>query len=119
MWVPWDFNLTFDASHIGEPLSVTMDEVGSDWPLIRLLMDDPIYAERYYELLGELVEGPLSAQAQEERFEVAHTLVAASAAAESGSFTTISQSFDGALVSNSDAVFEWIDASADEAAEAL
>jgi spore coat protein H len=119
VWVPWDFNLTFDASHIGEPLSVTMDEVGSDWPLIRLLMDDPIYAERYYELLGELVEGPLSAQAQEERFEVAHTLVAASAAAESGSFTTISQSFDGALVSNSDAVFEWIDASADEAAEAL
>jgi len=115
VWVPWDFNLTFDASHIGDPLSVTMDEVGSGWPLIRLLMDDPHYAEAYYAHLQELLEGPLSAEAQRERFEAAHALVAGSAAAETGSFTNIAEGFDGALETNSDAVFEWIDASADEA----
>jgi spore coat protein H len=119
VWVPWDFNLTYDASHIGDPLSITMDEVGDDWPLIRLLMDDEEYAASYYAQLEELVEGSLSEQAQRERFEAAHTRIAASAAAESGTFTNISESFDGALETNSDAVLDWIDDSLDEVAAAL
>ncbi len=116
VWVPWDFNLTYDASHIGDPLSISMDEVGSDWPLIHLLMDDPVYAEAYDAMVAELLQGPLSVEAQRDRFEAAHALVATSAEAESGTFSNITESFEGALEDNSDAVFDWIDASVADAA---
>ncbi len=119
VWVPWDFNLTYRARGIGRALSITMDEVEDDWPLIRSLMDDPVYAAAYYGHVQELVDGPLSAQAQRERFEAAHARVAPSAAAESGTYTNISESFEGALDSTSDAVFDWIDAVVDEAEAAL
>ncbi len=62
---------------------------------------------------------PLSADAQRERFETAHALVAASAAAETGTYSNITESFDGALETNSDAVFGWIDVSVMEADTAL
>ena len=34
-----------------------MDEVGEDWPLIRLLMDDPVYADRYHQELQTQLAG--------------------------------------------------------------
>ncbi len=119
VWVPWDFNLTFGASGIGSSLSVTMDEVESDWPLIRTLMDDEVYSAAYYGHVEELMEGALSVEAQKERFEDAHSLVSASAAAESGSFTNITGSFEDALEGASDAVFDWIDDANDEGEAAL
>jgi len=55
VWIPWDHNSTFDGSpgitsggrRPSAGLSLVMDEIGSDWPLIRCLMDDPVYQERY------------------------------------------------------------------------
>jgi len=54
VWIPWDHN----EAMIGAPgvtgvpntrngLSLSMNEVGSAWPLIRYLADDPVYAARY------------------------------------------------------------------------
>ena len=58
-WIPWDNNESLNGSPgitgtTGGPgggpnraLSLSMNEVTSGWPLIRNLMDDPIYAARY------------------------------------------------------------------------
>lgn len=61
-WIPWDHNEAFSGSPgltgtgsgggmvpgAGRsPLSLTMNEVSSSWPLIRYLADDPVYFERY------------------------------------------------------------------------
>ncbi|MFT5681423.1 MAG: spore coat protein H [Myxococcota bacterium] len=119
VWVPWDLNLSYAASNIRTPMSVTMDEVTSDWPLIRSLMDDDVYAAAYYGHIEELLAGPLSAEAQKERFETAHALIADSAEAESGSYTNITGSFEDALESSDDAVFDWIDDVVEEAESAL
>jgi spore coat protein H len=115
VWVPWDLNLSYAASNIRTPLSISMDEVSDDWPLIRRLMDDPVYADAYYSHVAELLDGPLSAQAQQDRFQTAHDLIADSARAESGSYTNISDSFDDALESTNDAVFGWISDATTEA----
>jgi spore coat protein H len=58
-WIPWDQNLSFgdDPGVIGEiprvhpGLSLTMNEVDANWPLIRRLMDEPIYFARYRSFL--------------------------------------------------------------------
>jgi spore coat protein H len=51
-WFSWDHNGTF-----GRPLLpfVTLDkaDVTDAWPLIRYLLDDPIYWDRYVELMAE------------------------------------------------------------------
>jgi len=118
VWVPWDFNLSFAASNIRTPLSITMDEVTDEWPLIRYLMDDPVYAEAYLGHVSALVDGPLSEDAMKGRFEDAHAMVADAAARESAPFTNISTSFEDALDDADDAVFDWIDGALEEAAGA-
>lgn len=51
-WFSWDHNLTFrkDLQHL-----ITFDKsnVTDAWPLIRYLLDDPVYWERYVELMRQ------------------------------------------------------------------
>ena len=55
VWIPWDHNSTLNGSpgitsggrRPSAGLSLVMDGIGSDWPLIRYLMDDPVYQARY------------------------------------------------------------------------
>jgi hypothetical protein len=72
VWIPWDHNSALN----GEPgvggglgsepkggLTLVMDDVDDDWPLIRFLMDDPVYAERYRAHLAAFAEDVLSTTA--------------------------------------------------------
>lgn len=63
-WIPWDHNLALSPGlglagpgGFGEALSLSLDEVGADWPLIRFLLDDEVYAARYRELVAEVAAG--------------------------------------------------------------
>lgn len=55
VWIPWDHNLALNGSpgitsggrRSSDGLSLAMDGVDDDWPLIRFLMDDPVYQARY------------------------------------------------------------------------
>lgn len=55
IWIPWDHNLALRGSpgvasegrRSSDGLSLRMDEVDDGWPLIRHLMDDPVYWDRY------------------------------------------------------------------------
>ena len=38
-------------------LSLNRDETGENWPLIRFLLDDPVYYEKYMNYIEELVNG--------------------------------------------------------------
>ncbi|MFC1466392.1 MAG: CotH kinase family protein [Candidatus Brachytrichaceae bacterium NZ_4S206] len=51
-WFSWDHNLTFSE---GVRKNITLDRstVSEAWPLIRYLLDDPVYWDRYVELLRE------------------------------------------------------------------
>jgi len=64
VWIPWDHNSALDGSpgitsggrRSSEGLSLLMDGVDSDWPLIRYFMDDPVYQARYLAHLEAFVE---------------------------------------------------------------
>lgn len=54
-WIPWDNNESL-ATTGRAPLSLELDEVGTQWPLIRYLLDVDAYRARYVELAQQFVE---------------------------------------------------------------
>ncbi len=56
-WIPWDNNEALQEGKQGGALSLSLDEVGNNWPLIRYLMDVPEYKAQYQEYLISFVEG--------------------------------------------------------------
>lgn len=57
-WIPWDHNEAMTGSPgltgtvgggqgAGRGMSLTMNEAGNNWPLIRYLADDPVYIAQY------------------------------------------------------------------------
>lgn len=56
-YIPWDNNEAFSEGKKGGALSLAMDEVGDDWPLIRFLLDDPAYLEAYKNSVQQVTEG--------------------------------------------------------------
>ncbi len=97
-WITWDHNLSMTSNRA---LSLSHSEVTADWPLIRYLMDDPIYRARYEQLTQESITGPLAAATMKERMQQAHELIApwvSGENAERQGFTyTSAQQFDSSL----------------------
>lgn len=50
VWISWDHNEALGASGRGDT-SLDKASVGENWPLIRFLLDDPVYAARYADAL--------------------------------------------------------------------
>ncbi len=46
-WIPWDNNETFNTGKMGGALSLSMDEVGDNWPLIRYVLNDDNWKAEY------------------------------------------------------------------------
>jgi hypothetical protein len=103
-WIPWDFNLSMQsgsggsmAAGLGSGLSLSMSEVTSSWPLIRYLMDDPIYRAAYRKHLATSVLGAFEAAAFAKRVNELHALIAphvVGATGEVAPYSTLSAAAD-------------------------
>ena len=69
---------------------VLHQQVGDEWPLIRFLLDDDVYAARYRTALERALGGLLAPEAFERRARALHALIASAALAERPTHTTIS-----------------------------
>jgi hypothetical protein len=82
-WIPWDHNeaMSGSPSTTGTPgpgargLSLTMNEVSANWPLIRYLIDDPMYNATYRAKLKAFNDGPFSQAAMNAMFDKYHTMI--------------------------------------------
>jgi spore coat protein CotH len=83
-WIPWDFNEAFHNQGRPEALTLGMDEVQSDWPLIRRLMDDPTYAQDYRDELARQLETGFDVAWVESHATHLHELVSPYAIGEDG-----------------------------------
>jgi spore coat protein H len=78
-WIPWDHSFAFTGGGggmFGQSLSLGMDEVGEEWPLIRFLLDDPTYSERYVQFVAQAVDLEYTPADMGPRFTAAHELIA-------------------------------------------
>jgi len=56
-WIPWDNNEALFEGRAGGALSLALDGVGDDWPLIRFLLDDDQYRASYQSCVEQIVNG--------------------------------------------------------------
>ncbi|AUX23264.1 uncharacterized protein SOCEGT47_037870 [Sorangium cellulosum] len=80
-WIPWDHTFAWTDPDAGAnigltALSLSMDEVGEPWPLIRFLLDDPVYLEVYRKYVAQAVQQEYEAEAAVAWFQAAHDLIA-------------------------------------------
>jgi len=89
-WIPWDLNLTFYPGTAGHmALSVLLDEVGDNWPLIRLLLDDPVYGQLYLDELDRTVHEVLDPAALEAKLNAYHDMLDPYVQAEEAPYTQL------------------------------
>lgn len=87
-WIPWDNNeaLTGNGGFPGgrrgmggatnnSLMSVSLEGVGSDWPLIRYLLDDPVYWSLYVRYTKDTITGAFEPSKMTETYERYHALI--------------------------------------------
>ena len=60
---------------MGNTLSLSLEEVGDTWPLIRYLADDPVYYAQYQEYLGMVASTSFEPSKMEEIYRYYHSLI--------------------------------------------
>jgi spore coat protein H len=96
-WISWDHNQVLAGGGMGGPggmraprggmgrsVSLGMDEVGQNWPLIRYLLDDPVYHDRYIDYIEETVNGAFNPETLEGKCQELAELIAPYATEETG-----------------------------------
>jgi hypothetical protein len=75
-WIPWDNNeaMSSQRGHAGGA-SVGLDQVDERWPLIRYLLDDPVYHARYVAYVEAVVDGPFEPAQMEATYRELAALV--------------------------------------------
>ena len=98
-WIPWDNNEAFQEGKLGGALSLSLGEVGSNWPLIRYLMDVDEYQQIYKDYLLEFTESIFAPDKITTLYSQYHELLQEYAYAESSPYTFIRSdaAFDTAI----------------------
>ena len=89
--------------------SVDLDDTSSEWPLIRNLLDDPVYSAQYYQELDAARGGAFDEATVVARMRAYHDLIAPYVVGEDGeqapySFLSSDAEFEGSLDSTATAL---------------
>lgn len=81
-WIPLDNNMALSSEFGGgsggmglDTSNLRLDSVGADWPLIRFLMDDPIYYALYVSYIDETINGAFEPSKMEATYRYYHELI--------------------------------------------
>ena len=87
-WIPWDNNMALSSREMGPGSrgdhrpgnrgvrELDLSSVGEEWPLIRYLMDDPVYLETYQQYLVETIQGAFQPEKLAAVYREYHDLIA-------------------------------------------
>lgn len=76
-WIGWDYSQALrPGSGAHGSLSLALKEVGAEWPLIRHLLDDPVYSEEYYTRMAAAAQASFSLAEMEPLYRSLHALIA-------------------------------------------
>lgn len=89
VWIPWDLNESFLSGRRPGADDVMLSSVGSDWPLIRRVLDDAEYHERYLDALADVIDGPFHADDMHAKIEAERARVHPFAIAETSPYSNL------------------------------
>lgn len=108
-WIAWDHNQALLEDRV-ELLSLDLDEVDEDWPLIRRLLDISSYRQTYEAYLEQTQEGLLHPEAFQERATELQALVEPWVEAEQAPYTHLEEiSSFRESITGSDGLVEWVE----------
>lgn len=87
-WIPWDNNEAFQEGKMDGALSLGMDEVTSDWPIIRYIIDIEEYESKYRNYVKEFSEGIFTSERMNSLLSTYETLIGEYASLENADFST-------------------------------
>ncbi len=75
-WIPFDNNMALTDNR-GRVLSLELSEreVSDRWPLIRYLIDDPVYKAKYIDYVEETIATAFNPQRMQPIYEAAHKMI--------------------------------------------
>jgi len=98
-WIPWDNNEALYGGGMRGALSMSLEEVGDNWPLIRYLMDDEVYHDRYVAFVEGFNTEVFESDSMAERYRQLAALIEPSVMAEETEYTFLQSAaaFDRAI----------------------
>ncbi len=102
IWIPWDNNEALDSKRM-EMGSLSLDDAGDNWPLIRYLMDVPEYKALYKKEMQNLISSSFKPEYIKSKLQKYHQLLAPYAVGTNGekkgyTFLNSASDFDQAFI---------------------
>jgi spore coat protein CotH len=90
VWIPWDNNESLGGSQgISRAITLDLDDVGAEWPLISYLRDDPVYYLQYLSYLESFISDIFTIEEMAERYQYYHDLISPYVLDENPEYTLI------------------------------
>lgn len=86
-WISWDHDMILDGAASND-VSFSRADVGPEWPLIRYLLDDPVYLATYHQALTDELNGPFNADSFHARCEALEQVVVTATSADAEAIGT-------------------------------
>jgi hypothetical protein len=93
-WIPWDNNEALQDGKMGGALSLPLNDVGTNWPLIRYLMDVDDYEQIYRDYVLQFVEEVFVPETMILKYENYYELLKDDAYDEESGYTFINGNSD-------------------------
>ena len=75
-WIPWDNNESLkSAGGVGNILSLGLEEVGENWPLINYLVADDVYHAQYVDYVEQVAESAFNPDSMEATYQALFDLI--------------------------------------------
>lgn len=74
-WIPWDNNEALQSGKQGGAVSISCSEVSSSWPLIRYLLDDTVYSEKYKAYLSQVINSAFEPSTMTTKYQYYSNLI--------------------------------------------
>ncbi len=74
-WIPWDNNMALSSGFSALSLDLSQAEVGEKWPLIRYLIDDPVYRAKYVTYVEETISNVFTPNRMQAIYAAAHDMI--------------------------------------------
>lgn len=101
-WIPWDNNESLQTGKQGGTLSISCSEVSSSWPLIRYILDENEYSEKYKSYLAQVITSAFEPSKMISKYQYYSNLIREYAVGNSGeqkgyTFLESDSDFDAAI----------------------
>ena len=94
IWIPWDNNESLQEGKMGGALSLSLSEVGDDWPLIRYIIDENEYLELYHAHLEVFISETFTSTRMQNKYQTLADMIQEWVYLEESNFSFLNNDYE-------------------------